>query len=170
MASWDNDDGFDGQLDHQEITSTTDRMALAENTPTSSTVSQDGSYEDSLSTAPQSASLQSACHPANFRVRLDVRQFKPNEVQIQHDGRMVSVHGKHEERSDDHGFISREFTRKYEIPCDVDPDKMTGSWHPNNVLIIKAPRDSAQSSLENMHHVENLPLPDSVHNNLHLDV
>lgn len=39
-------------------------------------------------------------------------------------------------------IASREFTRRYEIPKDVDPDKVSCSWHPNNVLVIKAPRDS----------------------------
>lgn len=33
-------------------------------------------------------------HHGNFRVRLDVRQFQPNEVSVQHDGDIVCVHGK----------------------------------------------------------------------------
>jgi len=171
--SWDNNTPYGQELDqsdyHQDISSTTGRRrALSENFPTSST---DHGQEFQMS-QPISGSLPSQYqHSHNFRVRLDVRQFQPHEVQVQHDGDMVSVHGKHEERSDEHGFISREFTRKYEIPPDVDPDKMTCSWHPNNVLIIKAPRDSVdETSLENLESVDRTPLPSSIDNNPNLDI
>lgn len=51
-----------------------------------------------------------------FRVGLDVRQFKPEEINIKTRDNRVVVHGKHEERPDEHGFIMREFTRQYVLP------------------------------------------------------
>lgn len=96
------------------------------------------SHRDRTTSLSMSEPTDQQPAPANrhsFRVRLDVRQFEPHEISIEHGGGLISVHGKHEERTSEHGFISREFTRKYEIPQDVDPEKVTCSWHSDNVLV-----------------------------------
>lgn len=169
MSGWDNLDNLDLPFfdvsDQQEIGST-ERRVLSENPSTTT----DGPGETSSHPTPQSSGMiENSQKVLNFRVRLDVRQFRPNEVMIEHNGVLVSVHGKHVERSDEHGFISREFTRKYEIPADVDPKKMTCFWHPNNVLIIKAPRDSRQRSLEE-ESFQTEPLLSSADINQHLEI
>lgn len=41
---------------------------------------------------------------------------------------------------DDHGFISREFLRKYRVPAGVDPANITSSLSSDGVLTITAPR------------------------------
>ncbi|PVD29125.1 hypothetical protein C0Q70_11722 [Pomacea canaliculata] len=75
-----------------------------------------------------------------FRVGLDVRQFKPEEINIKTRDNRVVVHGKHEERPDEHGFIMREFTRQYVLPKDVDPNALTSSLSVDGMLTIKAPK------------------------------
>ena len=81
----------------------------------------------------------------NFQVSLDVRHFKPNEVTVkyQDDGSVV-VHGKHEERSDEHGYISREFTRRYALPGDIEQEKVACAWTPDGVLTINAPKKAKE--------------------------
>ncbi|KAI5714454.1 hypothetical protein M8J76_017355 [Diaphorina citri] len=59
-----------------------------------------------------------------LKVNLDVQQFKPEEIDVKVVDDFIVVHAKHEERSDQHGFISREFTRRYRIP-DSAPKKAT---------------------------------------------
>uniref|UniRef100_A0A8D0PVJ6 Alpha-crystallin B chain n=1 Tax=Sus scrofa TaxID=9823 RepID=A0A8D0PVJ6_PIG len=58
-------------------------------------------------------------------------------------GDVIEVHGKHEERQDEHGFISREFHRKYRIPADVDPLTITSSLSSDGVLTVNGPRRQA---------------------------
>lgn len=76
----------------------------------------------------------------NFKVNLDVQQFKPNEVSVKIADGYIVVDGKHEERSDQHGFISRQFTRRYQVPDNVDPNMITSTLSSDGVLSIAAPK------------------------------
>lgn len=76
----------------------------------------------------------------NFKVNLDVQQFKPEEVSVKVADGYIVVDGKHEERSDEHGYISRQFTRRYMIPDDVDPTTITSSLSSDGVLSVGAPK------------------------------
>lgn len=75
-----------------------------------------------------------------FKVNLDVQQFKPEELKVKVDNGFLVVDGKHEERSDNHGFISRQFTRKYKIPEDVDPNSLVSKLSSDGVLSLHAPK------------------------------
>lgn len=48
-----------------------------------------------------------------FHVNLDVQEFKPDEISVKVVDRFVIVEANHEEREDEHGWISRRFTRKH---------------------------------------------------------
>ncbi|XP_015106357.1 alpha-crystallin B chain isoform X2 [Vicugna pacos] len=78
-----------------------------------------------------------------FSVNLDVKHFSPEELKVKVLGDVIEVHGKHEERQDEHGFISREFHRKYRIPADVDPLAITSSLSSDGVLTVNGPRKQA---------------------------
>ncbi|XP_004604742.1 alpha-crystallin B chain [Sorex araneus] len=78
-----------------------------------------------------------------FSVNLDVKHFSPEELKVKVLGDVIEVHGKHEERQDEHGFISREFQRKYRIPADVDPLTITSSLSSDGVLTVNGPRKQA---------------------------
>ncbi|XP_034938259.1 protein lethal(2)essential for life-like [Chelonus insularis] len=75
-----------------------------------------------------------------FQVTLDVQQFKPEEVNVKIVDNCVVVEGKHEEKQDDHGMISRQFVRKYMIPEQCDIEKTTSTLSSDGVLTITAPR------------------------------
>ncbi|XP_010332876.1 alpha-crystallin B chain isoform X1 [Saimiri boliviensis] len=75
-----------------------------------------------------------------FSVNLDVKHFSPEELKVKVLGDVIEVHGKHEERQDEHGFISREFHRKYRVPADVDPLTITSSLSSDGVLTVNGPR------------------------------
>jgi HSP20 family molecular chaperone IbpA len=81
-----------------------------------------------------------------MQVCLDVAQFKPNEITVKTIENSIIVEGKHEERQDEHGYISRQFTRKYVLPKDYDPNTVVSSLSSDGVLSIKAP--SPQKSAE----------------------
>lgn len=75
-----------------------------------------------------------------FKVNLDVQQFKPEEINVKTAGDYITVEAKHEERSDEHGFVSRQFTRRYLVPQDVNKDAITSTLSSDGVLTIHAPK------------------------------
>ncbi|XP_069691047.1 protein lethal(2)essential for life-like [Periplaneta americana] len=77
-----------------------------------------------------------------FKVNLDVQQFKPEELTVKMVDNFVVVDGKHEERQDEHGFISRQFQRRYLLPSDVDPSTVVSQISSDGVLTISAPKQA----------------------------
>lgn len=51
-----------------------------------------------------------------FQINLDVQQFTPNEITVKTVENAIVVEGNHEEKQDEHGFISRHFVRRYVLP------------------------------------------------------
>ncbi|KAI5615579.1 heat shock protein beta-1, partial [Silurus asotus] len=83
-----------------------------------------------------------------WKVSLDVNHFSPEELSVKTKDGVVEIIGKHEERKDEHGFISRSFTRKYTLPPGADAEKITSSLSPEGVLTVEAPlpKPAIQSS------------------------
>jgi len=75
-----------------------------------------------------------------FEVSLDVQHFKPEEINVKVVDKFVIVEGKHEEKQDDHGTISRHFVRKYMIPDQCDIDQVGSNLSSDGVLSITVPR------------------------------
>ncbi|XP_063234356.1 protein lethal(2)essential for life-like [Bacillus rossius redtenbacheri] len=75
-----------------------------------------------------------------FKVMLDVQQFEPEEVKVKVVDKYVTIDGKHEERKDEHGYISREFHRRYLLPDDVNVDALQSTLSSDGVLSIEAPK------------------------------
>lgn len=75
-----------------------------------------------------------------------MQQFKPEEILVKVVDDFIVVHAKHEERSDQHGFISREFTRRYRIPESVDASAIASKLSSDGVLSIQAPKKTPEGS------------------------
>ncbi|KAF2883975.1 hypothetical protein ILUMI_22203 [Ignelater luminosus] len=89
-----------------------------------------------------------------FQVNLDVQQFKPDEITVKVSGKnTVTVEGKHEEKQDEHGFVSRHFVRRYVLPDGHDINQVMSNLSSDGVLSITAPR-VAQESIEH----RNIPI------------
>lgn len=78
-----------------------------------------------------------------FQICLDVQHFQPNEISVKTENNSIVVHGKHEEKQDDHGYISREFTRRYELPKGFKVDDVTSSLSSDGILTLKCPHAPA---------------------------
>lgn len=83
-----------------------------------------------------------------FQVTLDVQQFAPEEVTVKVVGNNVVIEGKHEEKQDEHGWISRQFVRKYLVPEQCDIDQIQSSLSSDGVLMITAPRKESEPKNE----------------------
>lgn len=81
-----------------------------------------------------------------FRVDLDVQQFAPEEINVKVVDRFVTVEASHEEREDEHGWISRQFTRKYIIPEQCDIDQVSSKLSSDGILSIIVPRKQKLTS------------------------
>lgn len=78
-----------------------------------------------------------------FQVNLDVQHFAPEEISVKtHDGYVV-IEGKHEEKQDDHGYVSRQFKRRYALPQDCNPEAIESRLSSDGVLTVVAPRSSS---------------------------
>ncbi|XP_065273272.1 alpha-crystallin B chain isoform X1 [Emys orbicularis] len=84
--------------------------------------------------------LQMRLEKDKFSVNVDVKHFSPEDLKVKVLGDVIEVHGKHEERQDEHGSVAREFNRKYRIPADVDPLSITSSLSSDGVLTVNGPR------------------------------
>ncbi|XP_055385362.1 heat shock protein 27-like [Condylostylus longicornis] len=74
-----------------------------------------------------------------FQVHMDVQQFKPNEITVKTVDDYIVIEGKHEDRQDEHGYISRHFVRKYKLPKGYNSQQVVSSLSSDGVLTIKAP-------------------------------
>lgn len=80
--------------------------------------------------------------PCSFdpQVILDVQQFSPDEITVKTVDNDVIVEAKHEEKQDEHGYISRHFVRRYVLPPSHDLVNVTSTLSSDGVLTITAPK------------------------------
>lgn len=75
-----------------------------------------------------------------YQVCLDVHQFAPNELTVKTVDDSVVVEGRHEEKEDKHGYISRHFKRRYVIPQGYDLEHVHSTLSSDGVLTVRAPK------------------------------
>ncbi|XP_034105000.1 heat shock protein 23 [Drosophila albomicans] len=78
-----------------------------------------------------------------FQVCMDVAQFKPSELNVKVVDNSIVVEGKHEEREDDHGYITRHFVRRYALPEGYEPEKVASTLSSDGVLTVNVPKPLA---------------------------
>ncbi|KAM6975493.1 heat shock protein beta-1-like [Tautogolabrus adspersus] len=75
----------------------------------------------------------------SWRIKLDVNHFSPEEISITTKEGYLQISGNHEEKQDEHGSVSRCFTRKYKLPQGVDLQHISSSLSGDGVLSVEAP-------------------------------
>lgn len=89
-----------------------------------------------------------------FQVLLDVQHFSPNEISVKTVDNTIIVEAKHEERKDEHGLISRQFTRRYQLPDGFDTKDVISTISSDGILTIKAPPTNPAIEGESVRHVQ----------------
>ncbi|XP_026755952.1 protein lethal(2)essential for life-like [Galleria mellonella] len=74
-----------------------------------------------------------------FQINLDVQHFSPEEISVKTADGFVVIEGKHEEKKDDHGFVSRQFKRRYALPEGCNPETVESRLSSDGVLTVIAP-------------------------------
>ncbi|XP_050091835.1 protein lethal(2)essential for life-like [Anopheles aquasalis] len=75
-----------------------------------------------------------------FQINLDVQQFAPEEISVKYVDKSLVVEGKHEEKQDEHGYISRHFVRRYTLPVGHNENQIESSLSSDGILTITCPR------------------------------
>merc|ERR1712055_389197 len=76
-----------------------------------------------------------------FEVRLDTSQYRPDELRVNVGEGIISVEGKHEEKSEDgRTMVLRQFSRKYSLPPTAKQEKVVSNLSQDGVLVITAPK------------------------------
>jgi crystallin, alpha B len=75
-----------------------------------------------------------------FQVNLDVQQFTPEEITVKTVDNTVTIEGKHEEKQDEHGYITRHFVRRYVLPKDVHTDNVQCNLSSDGILAVIVPK------------------------------
>jgi len=82
--------------------------------------------------------------PTKYQIMVDVSHFTPEEITVKTVDNTIVVVGKHEDKADNYGYVSRQFSRKYLLPADVDPETVTSTLSADGILSIQAPRKPLQ--------------------------
>lgn len=88
-----------------------------------------------------------------FQVCLDVQHFRPNEISVRTENNNIFVYGKHGERRDEHGLVSREFTRRYLLSDGFKIEEVTSTLSFDGVLCIRAPSSATSASESKVRHI-----------------
>ncbi len=90
-----------------------------------------------------------------FEVTLDVPQYKPEELKVTVINNVLSIEGKHAEdkaeKEKDSAFSSsvmRQFSRKWTLPTDCDPDKVISNLSSDGILMVTAPKGDAVKAIK----------------------
>nr|UYC28828.1 heat shock protein 19.7 [Pieris melete] len=74
-----------------------------------------------------------------FQINVDVQHFAPEDISVKTADGFLVVEAKHEERQDEHGFISRGFSRRYQLPEGIEESAVISKLSSDGVLTITAP-------------------------------
>ncbi|XP_078277500.1 heat shock protein beta-8 [Rhinoraja longicauda] len=74
-----------------------------------------------------------------WKMCVNVQSFAPEELAIKTRDGFVEISGKHEEKQEEGGIVSKNFTKKIQLPIEVNPVTVFASLSPEGVLIIEAP-------------------------------
>ncbi|CAL1673153.1 unnamed protein product [Lasius platythorax] len=76
----------------------------------------------------------------DFQIVLDVQQFEPHEIEVKIVDNYLVVTAKHEDKRDEHGWVSRQFVRKCKLPEDSNNEQLTSRLSTDGLLTIVAPK------------------------------
>ncbi|XP_038648954.1 heat shock protein beta-3 [Scyliorhinus canicula] len=86
----------------------------------------------------ESAKSMEATDAEMFQVMLDAVQFRPEDIIIQVFEGWLLIKAQHGRRTDEHGFISRSFTRQYHLPDGLQSKDLSAMLCHDGILVVKA--------------------------------
>lgn len=127
------------QQDQQRVKKITSTSTTTYQT-SSSSMDDSSSLDNNGQMGPRSIMQDVSSDSNTFTIKLDVQQFKPEEVAVTTGEDTITIEGKHEEQRNGQSFVSRHFTRRYTLPKDVDMTKAECKFSAEGVLTLTAPK------------------------------
>ena len=79
-----------------------------------------------------------------FEVSLVTHEFRPDELKVNVNNNVLTVEGKHEEKSEDGAnFTARQFFRRYTLPRGCEAATINSNLSSDGVLMITPPKNPA---------------------------
>ncbi|KAF9798284.1 hypothetical protein SFRURICE_012881 [Spodoptera frugiperda] len=75
-----------------------------------------------------------------WQINVDVQHFSPDEIAVKISNGYIVVEGQHEEKADEHGFVSRKFVRRFKLPEESNPDTVESRLSSDGILTVVAPK------------------------------
>uniref|UniRef100_A0A1A9W4D0 SHSP domain-containing protein n=1 Tax=Glossina brevipalpis TaxID=37001 RepID=A0A1A9W4D0_9MUSC len=91
------------------------------------------------SNTPGKSAAYSVVNRNGFQVSMNVKQFSSNELTVKTIDNCIVVEGRHDDKEDGHGLISRHFVRKYMLPKGYDPNDVLSTLSSDGILTVRAP-------------------------------
>ncbi|XP_053617810.1 protein lethal(2)essential for life-like [Plodia interpunctella] len=80
-----------------------------------------------------------------FQINLDVQHFSPEEISVKTANGFLVIEGQHGEKRDEHGWVSRKFRRRYELPEGCNLEAVESRLSSDGVLSVTAPLECAKA-------------------------
>lgn len=96
-----------------------------------------------------------------LEIKLDVSMYSPEELNVTIAEDRLIIKGKHEQKEDNHGFITREFTREFVIPENIDADGITSTLSEEGMLVIQGRAKGVEEAKERVVTIEQEKKEDS---------
>merc|ERR1711915_378939 len=78
---------------------------------------------------------------SKMEISLDTSGYKPDELKVSAGKGLISVEGKHEEKSEAGNImVSRQFSKSYSLPPNANPEDVVSNLSQDGVLVISVPK------------------------------
>ncbi|CAJ0589100.1 unnamed protein product [Cylicocyclus nassatus] len=81
---------------------------------------------------------------SKLSISLNVKQFKPEELSVNLNGRTLKIEGK-QEIKEKNGYTVRTFVRQWTLPKKVDVKQLKSTFTEDGYLAVEAPKISRKS-------------------------
>lgn len=114
------------------------QQASSSSTTTTTTTSKQGGAKSGWSEGIQSPLIQDTEEGRVLKLRFDVTQYEPDEIVVKTVDNRLTVHAKHEERSENRS-VYREYNREFHLPDGTDVEQIRSSLSKDGVLTVDCP-------------------------------
>jgi len=78
---------------------------------------------------------------SKMEISLDTSGYKPDELKVSAGKGVISVEGRHEEKSEEgHVMVSRQFSKTYSLPQNSRSEDVVSNLSQDGILVISVPK------------------------------
>lgn len=85
-----------------------------------------------------------------FTAIVDVHSFEPQEISVKTIDHVIVVECRHDSKDDGHGFVERQFVRKYNLPNEYDMSTIKSTLSKDGILHLEAPKPTPQGEVQHI--------------------